>query len=56
MKKLPYFIILLPLATHAETFQAPQPVFFEKEYRAENGRSTDKNAGKIYRTFSADDI
>ena len=30
MKKLPYFIILLPLATYAETFQAPQPVFFEK--------------------------
>ena len=30
MKKLPYFIILLPLATQAETFQAPQPVFFEK--------------------------
>ena len=30
MKKLPYFIILLPLATQAETFQAPQPIFFEK--------------------------
>ena len=30
MKKHLYFLILLPLATHAETFQAPQPVFFEK--------------------------
>ena len=30
MKKHLYFLILLPLATQAETFQAPQPVFFEK--------------------------
>ena len=30
MKKLPYFIILLPLVTQAETVQVPQPIFFEK--------------------------
>lgn len=29
MKKLANFIIILPLATQAETFHAPQPVFFE---------------------------
>ena len=29
MKKLANFLIFLPLATQAETFHAPQPVFFE---------------------------
>lgn len=29
MKKLANFIIILPLATQAETFHTPQPVFFE---------------------------
>ena len=29
MKKLANFLIILPLATQAETFHAPQPVFFE---------------------------
>ena len=29
MKKLANFLIFLPFATQAETFHAPQPVFFE---------------------------
>ena len=29
MKKLVNFLIFLPLVTQAETFHAPQPVFFE---------------------------